>query len=187
MVKAYNGSPFSEEEYTTYVKTLGIKAKFATRRWPQGNAEIERFMENRFLLQYRTTPHSTTNVLPAELLFNGKVKGKLPFLQKRNIVNRHREARENEISKQLYNKQYTNRRNVTKSNLKVGDYVLVKQQRQNKLIPNFNETPYTITHRCNSRVIARNEIGHIITRNLSHFKSIPKPTNNDRRRRRQYK
>ena len=35
---------------------------------------------NRFLLQYRGTPHLTTGRSPAEMLFNRKIKTKLPTL-----------------------------------------------------------------------------------------------------------
>ena len=51
-------------------------AKIEGRPWKQ---EL-----NRFLLQYRTTPHATTGVPPAELIFNRKVHGTLPVLQKKN-------------------------------------------------------------------------------------------------------
>ena len=34
-----------------------------------------------FLLLYRTTPHTSTNVPPAALLFNRTVRGKLPLLK----------------------------------------------------------------------------------------------------------
>ena len=61
---------------------------------------------NRLLLQYRTTPHSTTKVSPAELLFNKVVQGAFPSLKKSNVVDRHKEARENELSSQRYNKQF---------------------------------------------------------------------------------
>ena len=82
-------------------KTLRT-AKAENRPWQQ---EL-----HRFLLQYRTTPHSTTGVPPAELLFNRTVKGKLPILQKRNILNRLREARQNEASKKEYQKRYADSR-----------------------------------------------------------------------------
>ena len=78
-------------------KTLRT-ARVENRPWQQ---EL-----NRFLLQYRTTPHTTTSVPPAELLFSRTVKGKLSILHKRNIVNRHQEARKNEISKKEYYKRY---------------------------------------------------------------------------------
>ena len=54
-----------------------------------------------FLLLYRTT-HTSTNVPPAALLFNRTVRGKLPLLNKRNIVNRHKTAKKNETTKQKY-------------------------------------------------------------------------------------
>ncbi|CAB4021605.1 Transposon Tf2-9 poly, partial [Paramuricea clavata] len=114
-------------------KTLKA-AKIEGRPWQQ---EL-----NRFLLQYRTTPHSTTGVPPAELLFNRTAKGKLPVLQKRNIINCHRQARQNEELKKECNKKYAdNKRNVKKSDIKVGDRVLVKQK-QNKLTSQCNEVPY---------------------------------------------
>ena len=193
-VKTDNGPPFNGEEYSRYLTALGITPKFSTPLWPQGNAEAERFMQpllgktlrtakaenrpwqqelHRFLLQYRTTPHSTTGVPPAELLFNRTVKGKLPILQKRNILNRHREARQTEASKKEYQKRYADsRRNTKKSAIKVGDCVLVRQQRRDKLTPYFNEVPYTVTHRHHSRITARNKNGITVTRNVSHFKLI---------------
>ena len=77
LLKSDNGSPFNGEKYQRYLAALGIKAIFSTPKWPQGNAEVERFMQflgkslkaakldgrpwkqelNRFLLHYRTTPH----------------------------------------------------------------------------------------------------------------------------------
>ena len=161
-----NGPPFNGSDYERYLTTLGINKQSFTPRWPQGNVEVERFNQplgkalktatsegkvwqqeiNLFLLQYRTTPHSTTKVSPAELLFNRVVKGTFPSLTKSNVVDRHKEARENELSSQRYNKQYADRRRRTKpSDLKVGNYVIVKQDRQNKLTSAFSETPYTVT------------------------------------------
>ncbi len=110
IMKSDNGPPFNGTEYKHYLEVLGIKAKYSTPKWPQGNAEAERFMQplgkalktahmenrlwqqelSRFLLLYRTTPHTSTNVPPAELLFNRAVRGKLLLLNKRNIVNRHK-------------------------------------------------------------------------------------------------
>ncbi|XP_028406808.1 uncharacterized protein K02A2.6-like [Dendronephthya gigantea] len=111
-LKTDNGPPFHREEYRRYIRALGIKVLYSTPHWPQGNSEAKRFMQplgkalrtakaegrpwrqelNRFLLQYRTTPHSTTKVPPSELIFNRVVKGKLPMISKRNIVERHKQA-----------------------------------------------------------------------------------------------
>ena len=130
------------------------------------------------MLQYRTAPHSTTGVPPSELLFNRTVKGKLPILNKRNVVNKHKQARENDALKQQYNKQYAdNRRNAKHRDIKVGDSVLVRQKRSNKLSTNFNSKPYTVIIKNNSRITVRDSNGHTITRNVSHFKRIPNQQN----------
>ena len=195
-IKSDNGPFFNGTEYKRYLEVLGIKALYSTPKWPQGNEEAERFMQplgkalktarvehrpwqqelNRFLLQYRTAPHSSTQVPPAELLFNRTVKGKLPVLAKRKVLNRHKTAKMNDMTKQQYDKQYVNaNRNVKKSSLKIGDYVLVQQDKHNKLSTTFNQQPYVVTNRSHSKVTARNENGHVITRNVSQFKHIPRP------------
>ena len=78
----------------------GIDHRRIIPLWPQADSEAERFMKPltkairsahvegktwrkhlyKFLLNYRTTPHSTTGFAPAELLFNRKVRNKLPQL-----------------------------------------------------------------------------------------------------------
>jgi hypothetical protein len=56
--------------------------------------------------------------------------------------------------------------------------VLVRQNRQNKLSPTFDPTPYVVTKRQNSRVTARNKTGHVHGNalNISFFKRISKQT-----------
>ena len=51
-----------------------------------------------FLLNYRATPHSTTKFSPAELLFNRKIKMKLPNLvhQMQDTV-KDQQVRENDV------------------------------------------------------------------------------------------
>ena len=154
---------------------LGKALKAATIEGKVWQQEI-----NRFLLQYRTTPHSTTKVPPAELLYKITVQGILPLLKKHNIINRHKEAKKNELSSQAYNKLYTDKkRRVKPSDMKIGDHVLVKQDRRNKLTPTYNETPYVVSARTNSRVTAKIKHDRKITRNISHYKRIPKPTETD--------
>jgi hypothetical protein len=141
-------------------------AKLEQRPWKQ---EM-----NWFLLQYRTSPHCSTGVPPAELLFNRTVKGQLPVLHQESNVNRHKEARDNERKRQEYNEKYDLRvHRSRKDDIQVGDHVLV---RQNKLSPTFDPTPYVVTKRQNSRVTARNKTGHVVTRNISFFKRISKQT-----------
>lgn len=129
---------------------------------------------NRFLLQYRSTPHTATKVPPAELLFNRTIRGTLPCLKLRKIVNRHKQAVNNDQERSAYNKSYADaRRKVKNSDIQVGDSVLVQQDKKQKLMPRFNTTPYTVTERKGVQIMARNKEGHRTTRNVSHFKRIP--------------
>jgi hypothetical protein len=101
--KSDNGPPFNGNEFKTYLTKLGVTHETSTPECPQGNSVAEAFMkplgkairtaraENRnwvqelsrflfFILSYRTTPHSSTNIPPAQLLFNRSVRRTLPML-----------------------------------------------------------------------------------------------------------
>ena len=40
-----NGPLFNGDEFARYLKLLGVKFTPSTPKWPQGNAEVERFMQ----------------------------------------------------------------------------------------------------------------------------------------------
>jgi len=61
------------------------------------------------------------------LLFNRKIRGKLLSIEKKLVVNRHKETLENDTKNQVYHKSYAdNRRNVKERDIKVHDAVLIK-------------------------------------------------------------
>lgn len=45
ILKLDNGPPFNADDYKQYLRPLGIKPEFSTPLWPQGNAQVERFMQ----------------------------------------------------------------------------------------------------------------------------------------------
>jgi len=193
IVMSDNGPPFSSAEFARYATTLGFTHQFSTPYWPQANGEVERFNQclgkaiqiavsegkvwkqelQRYLFQYRVTPHSITSVAPCELLFNRKLRGKLPSLSVQKIVNVHDTAKESEQQKQVYQKVYVDQRRKAKySTINVGDRVLVKQEKRNKLSTRFSTTPYTVISRTGTKITAQNNQNCTITRNVSHFKKI---------------
>ena len=112
------------------------------------------------------------------MLFNRVINGKLPSLQKKRIIDRHKEAIENEQSRKIYNKSYADqRRGVKRSDIAIGDHVLVKRKKQNILSPQFEETPLIVVQRNRSCVTAEDSNKCCITRNVSHFKRITNPRN----------
>ena len=140
-------------------------ARVENRNWVQ---EL-----SRFLLSYRTTPHSSTNIPPAQLLFNRPVRGTLPMLNPRDkVLNRHKEVKTNDVMAKTRARHYANeRRHAKTSNLEVGDKVLLKQRKRNKFTTKFQLEPYTVIERKGTRIVAENE-RHTITRNASFFKKI---------------
>ena len=100
-LRTNNGPQFVSEYFKKYLEENGIEHRRTTPLWPQANGEIER--QNRsilkrlriaqaegrnwraeidnFLMMYRSTPHSTTGVSPAELLFGRRIRTKLPHLE----------------------------------------------------------------------------------------------------------
>ena len=95
-IKTDNAPNFISAEFEQYLHSRVIR--HATSLWPQSNGEVKRqnrtllkYMRivqsqgkdlktelNKFLLAYRTTPHSTTGIAPAEMLFRRKIRTKLP-------------------------------------------------------------------------------------------------------------
>ena len=92
--KHFNGTQFVSDEFEHFLKKNDIEHRTSTPLWPQANREVER--QNRsllkalmiskaekkniwtemrkFLTAYRTTPHSSTGVTPAKLLFNREIR-----------------------------------------------------------------------------------------------------------------
>ena len=192
-IKTDNGQPFNRNDFERYMAALGIEWKTSTPLWPQGNGNAESVMKplgkvitetsilegknwrqelQRFLLNYRSTPHATTKIPPCELLFNRKVQGSLPELSTQKVVNKHQKAKENIDKKKISNKQYYDAKKNTKtSKIKEGDIVICKQKPNNKLSPRFNPERFTIVERKGATATARNG-RRTITRNVTHFKVV---------------
>ena len=115
-------------------------------------------------MNYRTTPHSTTNIPPLQLLYNRQIRGILPTLpSEHKVVRRRQEAKENQELRQEKGRNYANQRRGAKESLiKVGERVLIKQKKRNKLSTNFSKTFYVIISPKGTRLTAEYN-GHKIT------------------------
>ena len=121
----------------------------------------------------RSTPHSTTKIPPAQLLYNREMRGKLPSLPRNSkVIDRHNEARQNDQQQKKQATTYADiRRRTRPSNISVGDTVLVKEKKRNKFSTNFSPIPYTVVRVKGSKIVARNGT-HYITRNVTFFKKF---------------
>ena len=192
IVKTDNGSPFNAADFASFAKYLGFQHQPVTPLWPEANGGVERFMRvlkkimqtahlegknwkqelYRALLNYRATPHSTTGISPAEVLFGRKIRTRLPEPEVA-VPELDAEIRHNDTERKRKIKDYADDKRHTKvSDLKVGDSVLVRQPRENKLTTPFNPEPLEITQKKGTMVTARNS-RKSITRNSSFFKKVP--------------
>ena len=105
-LKSDNAAQFVLEEFKEFLSKNGIEHRKFPPLWPQANGEVERQNRtllkvlkvaqvegkkwkdelNKFLLAYRTTPHSTTGMTPASLMFRRELKTKLPELHPHKSV-----------------------------------------------------------------------------------------------------
>ena len=93
------------------------------------------------------------------------------MITRKKLINRHKNARKNELTRKERNKEYADhRRNVKKSDIKIGDYVLVRQERKNKLTANYYPEPWKVIKKTGIEITGQRNNGHKITRNVSHFK-----------------
>lgn len=198
-LKSDNGSQFVSTEFNEFLEECGIQHITSPPLWPQANGEVER--QNRtilkslkiahaegkqwklelpkFLMAYRSTPHSVTGVTPAYLMFGRELRTKLPELRREEIVN-NEGVREADWENKLKGKIYADEnRNAKPNNINTGDKVLLKNTQKGKLQTNFEYQPYTVVHRNDQEITVESQNGTQYTRNTSFVKPFVEPTDSD--------
>ena len=161
----------------------------STPLWPQANGEVER--QNRsllkalriakaekkniwtemrkFLTAYRTTPHSSTGVTPAKLLFNREIRTKIPELG--NSRYSDSEARYKDVEMKQEGTDYADeKRRARESDLELGDLVLLKQRKENKLSVTYGTLPYTVNRKHENEVVISSPEGVHVRRTVADVK-----------------
>lgn len=194
-ITADNGPQFASEEFRVYCESNNIKLINTTPYWPQQNGEVERqnrsilkrltisqavnsdWVEelNKYLLMYRSSPHSTTKKTPAELLFGHNIRDKLPCIYQPKEVDEEVIDRDKEMKEK--GKQYADeRRNAKPNPIADGDDVLVKKMtKPNKLSTTFGAEPFKVVKRKGGDVVVTSESGVKYRRHVSHLQRIPRP------------
>jgi len=191
VVRSDNGSPFNSHIFADFAAQLGFKHRKITPLHPRANGTAEAFMKplvkcmktasasgqnykselTKFLLNYRSTPHPSTGVSPFELMFDRKMKTKIPRF---SVPPSHyrKYVKQRDAKTKQKNKQYADSRNKAKpSTLRPGDKVLVKQQVRNKLDTPFSPIPGNVVSRKGSMITVRHK-DRTLTRDASHFKPV---------------
>ena len=118
-------------------------------------------------MMYRSTPHSTTGVSPAELLFGRKIRTKLPQLQEFTCDD---EVRDHDSERKEKGKMYADcKRNACEHDIQKGAKVLLRQERDNKLSTPFKQVPFTVVQKNGNSVLVGAD-GVQYRRNVTHVK-----------------
>lgn len=162
-MRSDNGPPFTSQEIKEYMNENGIEVRRVTPLWPLANLEAESFMKAltkvirsahvesktwkiylyKFLLNYRTMPHSTTRFIPAELFFmiNRNVQNKLPQIQTENTHQSDLGSVVKETQDEDIN--YADSKTKTKPLLsRLVIQYLLDNQKKNNLSTRFNPSPF---------------------------------------------
>ena len=152
-IKTDNGPQFVSQEFEVYLKDNNIEHRTSTPMWPQANGEVER--QNRsllkvmrvahsegrdwqkelrkFLLGYRSTPHTITGESPAKLLFGREIRSKLPGVEELRSASNDSEVLDRDRERKQKGKDYAdNLRGACESNLREGDKVLLQKPKSDK-------------------------------------------------------
>ena len=122
----------------------------------------------KYLIAYRSNPHTTTGVSPAELLFGRKIRTKLPEFHEERVVS---EVQDRDGEMKVKAKSYADRkRHAEYSDLVLGNRVLLKQEKQNKLSTPFAPEPYDVVGRNGSSFTIKSTEVVWLKRNTAHVK-----------------
>ena len=154
-----NGPQFVSEEFETFLRSHCVEHRRTTPLWPQANGKVER--QNRYLLKClqiahsekknlrtelvtwltacRSTPQVTTGATPFSLMSVREMRSKLPELRRETVDVSREETRDKDWSNKLKGKTYADdKRGAVPKSIRVGDAMLLKAEKSNKLSSNFH-------------------------------------------------
>ena len=124
----------------------------------------------KFLLGYSSTPHTTTGLSPAKLLFGREIRSKLPGVEDLRSASNDSEVLDRDRERKQKGKDYAdNLRGACESNLKEGDKVLLQKPKSDKPSSSFETTPYEVVNKQGSQVEIKSPVGVHYKRNVTHL------------------
>lgn len=186
-----NGPPFNSRDFEEWADVEGFQHHRVTPEHPRANGEAESFMKllNKqeqiahcqgrdrksviceMLIGYRSTPHPATGIPPYEALMNRKVRTKLDHTNTEEVTVNQEAINVNDHSYKIKSKQQRENRFTRPHQFIAGDYVLLKQKKQNKYSTPFEPNFYIVFKVDGSRIGARRwRDGREVYRDASQFK-----------------
>ena len=180
-----NGPPFQSHEMSMFARENGYYHKHVTPEWPRANGTVERFNRSMkeaiqtahvegvnirraaqdYVEVYRATPHSATGTSPYAAMYGGRqMRTRLPMLPTEgNTIDREKDN--------VYRQKMAESRKGSPHQLKVGDQVLIRQAKKNKLTPRYNPEKQTVVEVWGSSVDV-SDGQKTVMRDGSQFKKV---------------
>jgi len=188
-----NGPQFTSETFSSFCNEWGVRHRRVTPYHPQANSEIERLFKTvlkpikaavaegkhwptemrKFLLNYRNTPHCSTNKSPASLLLSNPIRDKISPLPSAMSSN-YKDAQKQDKKSKAIVKKYADRR-VNPSTIAVGDKVVLSQNKINKFSMNYGSKYYTVIKRKGCSIWIEDEEGKTFMRHVSAVRKVTPP------------
>ena len=139
---------------------------------------------NKYLLAYRSTPHSITGKSPAELLYGRKLSTKLPELAGFDDYDEatHPEVRDRDAERKQRGADYVDKRHnaADKPNIQEGELVLLQKRKETKLSTSYEKEPYKVIERHGDQIKLKSSQGAVYKRNIQYVKRFVDPATDPR-------
>lgn len=196
-LKSDNAQAFHSREFQEFLSEYGVEHVTSPPLWPQANGEVER--QNRsllkrlkiaaseglpleieaykFVLLYNSTPHSTTGMPPAQLLFQRQLRDKLPSILQPSVL--RDEFSDRDASKKFDGQVNADtRRKAVPSSIQPGDNVLLQAKPTGKLSPSFEKTPFQVVETDGKEVTIQRGT-QVLRRSVAAVKRCPSPVRSE--------
>ena len=194
-----NGANLVSAEMYGYLDEMGIRRRLTTPLWPRANGEVERQNRsllkairaaqaekkdwkselNKYLLVYRSTPHSITGKSPAELLYGRKLSTKLPELAGFDDYDEatHPEVQDRDAERKQRGAGYVDKRHnaADKPNVQEGELVLLEKRKETKPSTSYEKEPYKVIERHGDQIKLKSSQGAVYKRNIQYVKRFVDP------------
>ena len=111
-------------------------------------------------MAYRSTLQATTDTTPFYLMFGRGMRTKLPELRRETVEVLREEVRDRDWSNKLKGKTYADVcRGARPKSILIGDTVLLKAEKSNKLSINFRPSLFKVVRRLEQRLQSETKLG----------------------------